>query len=98
MQSKHGYGFHKCQLKNNKQMTKEEIIDKYAFVERCESDFGQAPAYDFKYLAYGNAEKAMDEYAKQQAISFHNYLMRYAAYGDASPEFLYDLFIEQQSK
>ena len=44
-------------------------------------------------------QRFVDEYAaKQHAIAFHNYLLRYAAYGDASPEFLYDLFIEQQNK
>lgn len=95
-------------------MTKEEIINKYAFVERRESDFGQAPAYDFKYLAYGNAEKAMDEYAKQQAIAFAEW-----AFKDDNPfvegsngrwiqqsgnssswstEELYNIFIEQQNK
>lgn len=96
MQSKHGYGFHKCQLKNNKQMTKEEILSRKPQYSRL--SFGLAGGDENEYTTIRGAQEAMDEYAKQQAISFHNYLMRYAAYGDASPEFLYDLFIEQQSK
>jgi len=42
--------------------------------------------------------KAMEEYSKQQCITFFEHLKRYASYGDNTPEQLYNLFIEQQNE
>ncbi len=88
-------------------MTKEEILDKsitYAF--ECDDASMVIP--------YGAAEKAMDEYAKQQAIAFDEWKVsnKYRAslnmfgelvYEDDSDhcygtQELYNQFIEQQNK
>lgn len=72
----------------NKQMTKEEILDK-----RIASTHGNPD--------YSLIKPAMDEYAKQQAISFMEWFDQTHRQTLAPPGFVekyYNQFIEQQNK
>lgn len=78
-------------------MTKEEIINKHASSERRVSDFGQGPAYDWKYMELANARAAMDEYAKQQAIEYDFWKRQNGYTIDASGEWYIKLIVEGDS-
>lgn len=73
-------------------MTKDEIFNKHSF-----SAIGAiSPSKDF-------CLKAMDEYAKQQAISFSKYMFEVVHSGPPPPSHVsddefYSRFIEQQNK
>jgi hypothetical protein len=54
-------------------MTKDDIIEKHQTVERKGSDLIAGKGYDMVYLTPYAAAKAMDEYAKQQAIAFASF-------------------------
>ena len=76
-------------------MTKEEVLQKCG-----EDQYGQSHYDGFKtiYNKEQFALKAMDEYAKQQAIAFYEYAatLGYLAKYGLSYEELYDKFIKQQ--
>lgn len=86
-------------------MTKEQLLDEHAkYAWECDESE--------HVVAYSKAEKAMDEYAKQQAIAFdewkadnkwvqslnNNYFMKEHPLQHKTSDQLYSQFIEQQNK
>lgn len=59
-------------------MDKEEIFQKHKFVERRQSEHSLTGGYDFEYLSQDGALKAMDEYARQEAVSFSIWITKNA--------------------